>query len=156
MTDILLGSKLDEEQKANLAHESLAPVNVDRPKPFVVACIPAFNEEKYIAKVLLETWHSVNEVIVCDDGSDDSTADIARVFGATILKHERNVGYAASLLSLFKEANRIGADYVVTLDSDGKHDPREIPALLERIKVGDVDIVVGSRFLGGGALRCRG
>ena len=73
-----------------------------------------------------------------------------------MLKHERNMGYGASLISLFKEASKLGADYVITLDSDGQHDPREIPFLLERIENGDVDIVIGSRFLEGGGSEAPG
>jgi glycosyltransferase involved in cell wall biosynthesis len=60
------------------------------------------------------------------------------------------LGYEAALLSLFEEAVKRGVDVVVTLDADGQDDPSEIPELLERLNVGDVDIVVGSRFLEGG------
>jgi glycosyltransferase involved in cell wall biosynthesis len=59
-------------------------------KPFVVACIPAYNEEKTIAKVLLKTKKYVDKVIVCDDdGSTDMTAEIAEALGAEVIRHER-------------------------------------------------------------------
>jgi glycosyltransferase involved in cell wall biosynthesis len=61
------------------------------------------------------------------------------------------LGYGAALQSLFKEAKRLGADFVVTLDGDGQHDPKEIPVLLERLKAEDVDIVIGSRFIDNGS-----
>jgi len=67
-----------------------------------------------------------------------------------VILHEANLGYEAALLSLFEEAGKRGVDVVVTLDADGQDDPSEIPMLLERLNVGDVDIVVGSRFLEGG------
>lgn len=119
--------------------------------PFVVACIPAYKEEEYIRDVILKTMKYVDRVIVCDDGSGDETGIIARDLDAYVIIHDRNLGYGAALQSLFKEAKRIGADYVVTLDGDGQHDPREILLLLERLKAGDVDIVIGSRFIDNGS-----
>jgi glycosyltransferase involved in cell wall biosynthesis len=115
--------------------------------PFVVACIPAFNEQSAIGGVLIRTKRHVDKVVVCDDGSKDLTGEIAKGLGAVIASHERNMGYGASISTLFSEALRLGADIAVTLDGDGQHDPEEIPRLIERLAVGDVDIVVGSRFL---------
>ena len=114
-------------------------------KLFVVAAIPAYNEEASIARVVLKAQRHVDQVIVCDDGSSDYTAKIAESLGASVIRHERNLGYGASLISLFREARRVNADVMVTLDGDSQHDPDEIPALLEKLN-GDVDIVVGSRF----------
>jgi len=92
-------------------------------KPFIVACIPAYNEEKTIAKVLLKTKKYVDKVIVCDDGSTDMTAEIAEALGAEVIRHERNIGYGAAITSLFKRAKELGADIMITLDADGQHDP---------------------------------
>jgi len=117
---------------------------------FVVACIPAFNEEKNIGGVVVKALKFVDRVVVCDDGSSDLTGDIARGLGAIVVRHERNMGYGATLKSLFHEAMRLGADIVVTLDGDGQHDPRDIPRLLRRLERGDTDIVIGSRFVEGG------
>jgi len=117
---------------------------------FVVACIPAFNEEKNIGGVVVRALKYVDMVVVCDDGSSDLTGDIARGLGAVVVRHERNMGYGAALKSSFKEALRLGADIVVTLDGDGQHDPGEIPGLVRRLEKGDADIVIGSRFVEGG------
>ena len=119
-------------------------------KPFVVACIPAFNEEANIAKVVLTVERFVDRVLVCDDGSTDMTGVIAEALGAEVIRHETNLGYGAALQSLFEEARKRGVDAAVTLDADGQHDPSEIPKLLKRLSLGDVDIVIGSRFLEGG------
>jgi glycosyltransferase involved in cell wall biosynthesis len=119
-------------------------------KPFVVACIPAFNEEASIARVVLMAERFVDRVLVCDDGSTDMTGVIAEALGAEVIRHETNLGYGAALQSLFEEARKRGVDAVVTLDADGQHDPSEIPKLLKRLSLGDVDIVIGSRFLEGG------
>jgi len=116
-------------------------------KPFVVACIPAFNEERSIARVVLEARRYVDRVIVCDDGSTDMTGEIAEALGALVIKHERNIGKGAAMRSLFKKARELDADIVVTLDADGQHDPKDIPKLVNALIKERVNIVVGSRFI---------
>jgi glycosyltransferase involved in cell wall biosynthesis len=119
-------------------------------KPFVIACVPAFNEERTIGGVVVRALGQVDRVVVCDDGSVDLTNEIAGRLGAVVVRHGSNMGYGSSLRTLFREALGMGADVIVTLDGDGQHDPREIPKLVGRLGKGDVDIVVGSRFLEGG------
>jgi len=111
--------------------------------------IPAYNEEKTIAKVVLLAQRYVDKIIVCDDGSTDLTADIARGMGAVVIQHSKNLGYGAAIQSLFDEARALEADIMLTLDADGQHNPDEIPKLLKPIQDGDADIVIGSRFLEG-------
>ena len=69
-------------------------------KPYVVACIPAFNEERTIGIVVVRTRKYVDKVIVCDDGSGDLTGEIAGGLGAVVVRHERNRRYV-SRVSLF-------------------------------------------------------
>jgi len=114
-------------------------------KPTIVACIPAYNEESNIAKVVISAQRHVDKVVVCNDGSIDMTAEIAMKLGATVLEHEKNMGYGAALRTIFKEQS---SDVIVTLDADGQHDPNEIPRIVEPIIKGEADVVVGSRFLG--------
>jgi glycosyltransferase involved in cell wall biosynthesis len=114
---------------------------------FVVVGIPAFNEEKTIARVVLEAQKNASKVIVCDDGSSDLTGEIAERLGAEVVRHERNLGYGAAVQSLFEEARALNADVLVTLDGDGQHDPSEVACLLKPIVDGSADVVVGSRFL---------
>jgi glycosyltransferase involved in cell wall biosynthesis len=116
-------------------------------RPFVVACIPAFNEEKSIAGVIIQTMRHVDQIIVCDDGSSDMTATIAEKLGAVVLAHKYNLGYGASIASLFAKAREMQADIAVTIDSDGQHDPSYIQSLIQPIIDGQADIVIGSRFL---------
>ena len=116
-------------------------------KPFVVVGIPAFNEEKTIASVILETKKFARKVIVCDDGSTDYTAKIAEGLGADVVRHERNAGYGASIKSLFMRARELNADIFVTLDADGQHAPNEIPCVIKPILEGTADVVIGSRFV---------
>ncbi len=115
---------------------------------FVIASIPAFNEEKSIAKMILETQKHVDRVVVCDDGSTDLTAEIAERLGAEVVKHDRNLGYGTAVQTLFRRAKEMQADVMVTIDGDGQHDPRDIPALIEPVLAGEADVVIGSRFLG--------
>ncbi|MCW4005051.1 MAG: glycosyltransferase family 2 protein [Candidatus Bathyarchaeota archaeon] len=114
-------------------------------KPLVVVGIPAFNEEKTIANVVLQA-QKFAIVVVCDDGSVDLTAEIAERLGAVVVRHERNSGYGAALQSLFRRAQELDVDILVTLDGDGQHNPEEIPRLIEPIKSGYAQVVLGSRF----------
>jgi len=116
----------------------------------IVAGIPAYNEEKTIAKVILLAQKYADVVVVCDDGSKDMTPDIAQRLGAVVIKHRENMGYGYALQSLFKKANDLNADILLTLDADGQHDAREIPMLTQPILENKADIVIGSRFLDGG------
>lgn len=113
------------------------------------AGIPAYNEEKTIAKVVLTAQKHAHVVVVCDDGSSDLTAEIAERLGAVVVRHEKNLGYGGALQSLFRQARELKADVLVTLDSDGQHDPEEIPLLVKPIEEGVAEVVFGSRFMGG-------
>ncbi len=113
----------------------------------IVAGIPAYNEEKNIARVILLAQRHVDAVVVCDDGSQDLTAEIAQKLGATVLRHEKNVGYGAAIQALFEKARALNADLLVTIDADGQHDARQIPRLAQPILENKADIVIGSRFL---------
>jgi glycosyltransferase involved in cell wall biosynthesis len=117
----------------------------------IVACIPAYNEEHTIAKVIIETSKHVDKILVCDDGSKDMTSEIAQHLGATVLKHSQNRGKGAALITLFEACKGLHPDAVVTLDADWQHDAKEIPRLVEPIAKGVADIVIGSRFIGSDA-----
>jgi len=116
-------------------------------EPVTVVGIPAFNEEKTIARVVLEAQKYADKVVVCDDGSSDMTAEIAERLGADVVRHERNLGYGAAIQSLFRRARELGADVLVTLDEDGQHDPSEVSNVVKPIVEGKADVVVGSRFV---------
>jgi glycosyltransferase involved in cell wall biosynthesis len=117
-------------------------------KSFVVVGIPAYNEEKTIAELILQAQKYSNMVVVCDDGSSDMTAEIAKRLGADVVQHGKNLGYGAAIKSLFVRAWDLGADVLVTLDADGQHDPNEIPNVVKPIFQEKADVVIGSRFIG--------
>ncbi|WP_458747519.1 glycosyltransferase [Candidatus Nitrosocosmicus sp. T] len=113
----------------------------------ILICIPAYNEEESIAEVIIKSKAFSSEVIVYDDGSRDKTAEIAEKNGAAVIRNVRNKGYGRALNTLFQYAITMKADIVITIDSDGQHDPSYIPQLLQPILEGKADIVIGSRFL---------
>jgi glycosyltransferase involved in cell wall biosynthesis len=114
----------------------------------IIAAIPAWNEEKTIAKVVVHAMKNVDKVVVIDDGSTDDTATIAQHLGARVVRHDGNLGYGAAIRSCFSIARDLNSDALVILDADGQHDADDIPKLLAPIQSGEADIVVGSRFAG--------
>ena len=110
----------------------------------IIAGMPAYNEEKYIGTLVLQTRQHVDEVIVVDDGSTDATAEIARLAGAKVVKHKTNRGYGAAIQSIFAEAKKLDPEVLVVLDADAQHSPGEIPNLIKPINDG-FDCVIGSR-----------
>ena len=107
--------------------------------------MPAFNEETYIGSLVLKTRQYVDQVIVVDDGSTDSTVEIAKLAGAKVIQHKHNKGYGAAIQSIFTEAKKLNPDVLVILDADGQHNPQEIPNLIKPILDDGYDCVIGSR-----------
>ena len=111
-----------------------------------LVCIPAFNEEKIIGKIVEECLKYSDQVVICDDGSIDKTFEEAELAGAICLKHKKNLGKGAALRSLFDYAKNTNFDIIVTIDGDGQFLPEEIPKLKKPIEDNRVDIVIGNRF----------
>jgi len=112
----------------------------------ILICVPAYNEAERIADVVSKSRQYADDVIVYDDGSTDDTYQVALSAGATVIRNPDNKGYGVAIRSLFQAAKERGAEVMVTLDSDGQHDPDQIPALIKPLNQG-FDIVIGSRFL---------
>jgi glycosyltransferase involved in cell wall biosynthesis len=113
----------------------------------IIIGIPAYNEEKNIAKIITQLREYSDEIIVCDDGSNDLTSEISKQLGAIVIKHEKNRGYGAAINSLFLKAKELDSDIFVTFDADGQHRIEDIPIVTKPIENKEVDLVVGSRFL---------
>ena len=116
-------------------------------KERILVCIPAYNEEKNIGNIVRKARNHADEVIVCNDGSTDNTAKFALQEGASVISHPKNYGYGRTIRTLFEKALETEADIVVTIDSDGQHDPEQIPTIVEPILKNGFDIVIGSRFI---------
>ena len=111
--------------------------------------IPAFNEEGAIAGVVREVHEFVPgvPVLVLDDCSTDSTAARARAAGAAVLPIPHHLGLGGCVQAGYKLAWELGYDYVIRVDGDGQHDPRDIPHVFERLKSSGCEMVIGSRFV---------
>jgi glycosyltransferase involved in cell wall biosynthesis len=121
-------------------------VNTVQPK--TIAAIPCLNEESFIQDIVIRSKKYVDEVIVIDDGSTDNTSQAALEAGAQVIQHEVKQGAGAATRTGFLAAQTGNADVLVTLDGDGQHNPDDIQSLITPVIDEDVDLVIGSRFIG--------
>ena len=110
--------------------------------------LPAYNEEKNIASIIIKIKKIYDQIIVCNDGSTDLTGPIAEKIGAIVVTHPKNLGYGAAIRSLFTKFIESDADILVTFDADGQHRVEDIETVIEPIIKNEADITIGSRFLG--------
>lgn len=119
------------------------------PNDAVWVVVPAYNESARIGRTVSGLLHAGwTNVVVVDDGSRDDTAAVALRFAVWVVKHPLNRGQGAALQTGIAFALARGAEYIVTFDADGQHDPAEIPAVLAPLRAGRADAALGSRFLG--------
>jgi len=117
--------------------------------PRAIAILPAYNEEQTIAKVvrgLREAAPGVERLVVTD-GSRDGTVAQVTALGERHLELVCNVGYGRAVQAGLHYAMRHGYDVVVTIDSDGQHDPRDVSRLIDELSRTGADVVIGSRFV---------
>ncbi|HWG19668.1 MAG TPA: glycosyltransferase family 2 protein [Terracidiphilus sp.] len=119
----------------------------------VVAVLPAYNAEKTLARTVEEIPASVDECILVDDHSTDETAALARKLGLQVHIHPRNRGYGGNQKTCYAQALEAGADVVVMLHPDYQYSPLLVEPMASMVAFGVYDIVLGSRIIGGGALK---
>jgi glycosyltransferase involved in cell wall biosynthesis len=115
-----------------------------------IACvIPAYNEEKPLSSLLpaLQSFMRKEDTLVVDDGSRDSSSEVARRNGFRVLRNSRNLGKGMALRAGFRWAIEEDYDAVLTIDADCQHDPGSIKNLVQVLKESGVDIVIGTRSL---------
>jgi glycosyltransferase involved in cell wall biosynthesis len=114
--------------------------------------IPAYNEEGAVGSVVKEVYAAMPgvTVVVVDDCSEDATRDAAREAGAKVLPLPHHLGLGGCVQAGYRLAFELGYDYVIRVDGDGQHDPREIPAILDALEREGCEMAIGSRFVNGG------
>ncbi len=113
-----------------------------------IAIVPAYNESKRIVSVIESLVPHVDHIIVVDDASTDDTRMRAETAGATVLSHPVNLGQGAALETGHTYARTLNVDAVLHFDGDGQFNAEDIDEARKLIESGEVDIVLGSRFLG--------
>ena len=118
------------------------------------ACLllPSYNVSRSVKRIIREANLFVEDIIVIDDGSRDETAEIASACGAVVLEHSRNRGKGMALRTGFDYAIRAGFQLIFTMDSDGQHNPSDLPRFWNRFQQTDPDILIGGRFKGRSAM----
>ena len=120
----------------------------------IVVVMPAYNAEKTLRKTYDEIPKDiVDRVILTDDYSSDKTVEVAREIGLDVYIHDENKGYGANQKTCYENALGKGADIVIMLHPDYQYPPKLIPAMADLISSGMFDVVLGSRILGGMALK---
>ncbi|MCH2186432.1 glycosyltransferase family 2 protein, partial [Myxococcota bacterium] len=120
----------------------------------IIVVMPAYNA----AQTIEQTFHEipmdlVDEVVVTDDASSDETVSVAKRLGLHVQVHASNMGYGANQKTCYSTALQRGADVVVMLHPDYQYTPKLLPAMISMVADGPYDVVLGSRILGGAALK---
>ena len=119
----------------------------DESKPKIIAVMPAYNAAATLEKTIRDIPEgSVDEIILVDDCSSDNTVEVARSLNLTVIEHEKNTGYGGNQKSCYSRALEMGADIIVMIHPDYQYDSRVIPVAAELIRLGNCDIILGSRI----------
>lgn len=115
----------------------------------IAVVIPAFNEERAVARTVRSVPGFVDHVLVVDDASTDRTAQATRRTrrrGLELLRHPANRGVGAAIASGYRRALELGCDIAAVMAGDGQMDPLDLPALLDAVALGRCDYAKGNRF----------
>jgi len=119
----------------------------------VAVVLPAYNAEKTLEVTVRELPEIVDVRILVDDNSTDRTVEVAKQLGLQCFKHDRNYGYGRNQQTCYREALAAGADVVIMLHPDYQYTPLLVTAMASMVAYGVYDVVLGSRIIGGQALR---
>jgi glycosyltransferase involved in cell wall biosynthesis len=120
----------------------------------ILVVLPAYNAEKTLGRTYEELPHDiVDGILLVDDASADHTVALARKLGIETYLHEKNYGYGRNQKTCYREALRRGGDIVIMVHPDYQYTPRLVTAMSSMIAYGLYDVVLGSRIIGGGALK---
>ncbi|MEJ2250840.1 MAG: glycosyltransferase family 2 protein [Candidatus Lokiarchaeota archaeon] len=145
----MLKSTIIREEGTEIKWRSVVEPSLRIPNIKVSVIIPVYNEEETIKRMIDNIPnHFKYEIIIVDDGSTDKSVERIKEIkrkGIKIIQHKKNRGYGAAIQTGLKYAS---GDIIVTIDSDGQHEPKEIPELIFPIIFKEADMVIGSRYLG--------
>src|SRR3954447_20590525 len=119
----------------------------------IAVVMPAYNAERTLAQTLSELPETVDVRILTDDHSSDHTVELANRLGVLTFVHDRNYGYGRNQQTCYREALKTGADIVVMVHPDYQYTPLLVTSMSSMIAYDVYDVVLGSRIIGGGALR---
>jgi len=119
----------------------------------IAIVMPAYNAEKTLEATVGELPDLVDIRILVDDSSSDSTVALANRLGLRVFQHDRNYGYGRNQQTCYREALAAGADVVIMLHPDYQYTPLLVTAMASMVAYGIYDVVLGSRIIGGTALR---
>src|SRR6202045_665708 len=119
----------------------------------IAVVMPAYNAEKTLEQTVRELPDSVDIKILVDDASSDQTVRLAESLGLKVFSHDRNYGYGRNQQTCYREALDAGADVVIMVHPDYQYTPLLVDAMAGMVASGVYDVVLGSRILGGGALK---
>lgn len=120
----------------------------------IIVVMPTYNAQKTLERAYNEIPKNiVDEILIVDDHSQDKTLEVAAKLKAQVFAHSKNRGYGACQKTCYKEALKRNPDIIIMLHSDYQYSPKLIPAMAGLLYSGMFDIVLGSRILGGYALK---
>ncbi len=119
----------------------------------IAVVLPAYNAEKTLEATISELPDSVDIRILVDDRSSDSTVEVAQQLGLQIFLHDKNYGYGRNQQTCYREALASAADVVIMVHPDYQYTPLLVTALASMVAYGVYDVVLGSRIIGGTAVR---
>jgi glycosyltransferase involved in cell wall biosynthesis len=119
----------------------------------IAIVMPAYNAEKTLEATILEVPDLVDTRILVDDDSKDRTVELAHKLGLQVFVHDRNYGYGRNQQTCYREALAAGADVVIMLHPDYQYTPLLVTAIASMVAYDVYDVVLGSRIIGGTALR---
>ncbi len=111
----------------------------------ITILIPVYNHPETIRDVVINTMDFHRDVMIVDDGSDIPVAEILSGLDVTLLRHVKNMGKGAAILTGAEKAHRMGYTHIITIDADGQHDPCDLPKLISAIEKDPTAFIVGKR-----------
>ncbi len=143
---VLPRKQFDDTSRSGPLTTSGTDVTCDPGSIWVV--VPAYNEARVVTAVVASLRSAGYSVVVVDDGSSDDTSDLARSAGAIVLRHCQNLGQGGALWTGITFCVQLGAQLICTFDADGQHRVEDIERMWRCMITQNVDVVLGSRFLG--------